>query len=169
MPLITQSDHGTENYGIANAQTTLRHLQDPSLDATLQHKFRGNKGNIKPEIAWQRLRTVWTSGFEDTMMKGLIEELYNPDIPLQRCVPFIRSQQRTDGYLICKRALSRLVFHYLFIPWLQSKLDTYRTEANDTRPRYNRHKVLPLGRPVEIFENPEEYGTLDFGVRAFMP
>jgi len=58
MPLITQSDPGTENYGIANAQTVLRRRHDPSLSATLQHKFRWNKGNVKPEIAWRRMRDV---------------------------------------------------------------------------------------------------------------
>ncbi|KAG8941619.1 hypothetical protein FRC04_004139 [Tulasnella sp. 424] len=35
MPLITQSDEGTENYGIANAQTTMRHMLDPSLEGTI--------------------------------------------------------------------------------------------------------------------------------------
>ncbi|KAH9915480.1 hypothetical protein B0H21DRAFT_664705, partial [Amylocystis lapponica] len=31
IPLLTQSDLGTENNGIANAQTVLRHRLDPSL------------------------------------------------------------------------------------------------------------------------------------------
>ncbi|KAI0086273.1 hypothetical protein BDY19DRAFT_908518 [Irpex rosettiformis] len=121
MPLLTQSDPGTENYGIANAQTVLRHFQDPSLADTLQHKFRG---------------------FENFLAEGVNAGLYDPDKPLER-----------------------LVFHYVFIPWLQSELDVYRTEANDTRPRFNRNKVLPHGRPTEIFEHPGEYDTMDFGVR----
>jgi hypothetical protein len=36
MPLATQSDPGTENNGIANGHTMLRHLQDPGLARTLQ-------------------------------------------------------------------------------------------------------------------------------------
>ena len=86
MPLITQSDPGTENYGIANAQTVLRHFQDPSLTDTLQHKFRGNKGNIKPEIAWRRLRDVWSPGFETFLAIGVDAGWYDPDIPLHRYV-----------------------------------------------------------------------------------
>lgn len=58
----------------------------------------------------------------------------------------------------------RLVFHYVFIPWLQSELDTYREEANDTRPRFDKNKILPHGRPLEIFRHPEDYGTCDFAV-----
>ncbi|KAI0686829.1 hypothetical protein BC835DRAFT_1309378 [Cytidiella melzeri] len=141
MPLITQSDPGTENFGIANAQTSLRHLQDPTLSATLQHKFKANKGNIKPEIAWRRLREAWSPGFESLLQEGVCSGWYDPDDTLER-----------------------LVFHYTFIPWLQSELDRYRTEANDTKPRFNRHKVLPHGRPVEIFEHPEKYRTTDFAV-----
>ena len=58
----------------------------------------------------------------------------------------------------------RLVFHYIFIPWLQHELDVYVVEANDTKPRYDRTKILPHGRPREIFEHPEEYNTQNFGV-----
>lgn len=84
MPLLTQSDLGTENYGVANAQTILRHRLDPSLSETLQHKFRGNKGNIKPEIAWRRLRDVWSPGFEDLLTTGVNNGWYDPEQPLHR-------------------------------------------------------------------------------------
>ncbi|HEV7737670.1 MAG TPA: hypothetical protein VGO47_09915 [Chlamydiales bacterium] len=53
---MTQSDPGTENYGIAKAQTYLRHRLDPSLEGTLQHKFRYKVNNIKPEVEWSLLR-----------------------------------------------------------------------------------------------------------------
>ncbi|KAI0694588.1 hypothetical protein BC835DRAFT_1306221 [Cytidiella melzeri] len=132
---------GTENFGIANAQTLLRHRHDPSLSETLQHKFRGNKGNIKPEIAWRRLREAWSPGFESLLETGVAAGWYDPNDPLDR-----------------------LVFHYTFIPWLQSELDVYRKEANDTKPRFDKDKILPYGRPVEIFEHPEDYGTTDFAV-----
>lgn len=86
MPLLTQSDPGTENNGIANAQTELRHRQDPALSDSLQHKFKGNKGNIKPEIAWRRLRYTFTPGFEDLIERGILEGLYDPDDSLERYV-----------------------------------------------------------------------------------
>ena len=50
MPLLTQSDPGIENNGIANGYTLLWYLQDPSLSTTLQHIFKGSYCNIKPEI-----------------------------------------------------------------------------------------------------------------------
>ncbi|EGO29143.1 hypothetical protein SERLADRAFT_405248 [Serpula lacrymans var. lacrymans S7.9] len=84
MPLVTQSDPGSENNGIANGHTLLRHLQDPSLERTLQHKFKGSHRNIKPEIFWNQLRRRWSPGFERLLDYGLNEGLYNPDNPLQR-------------------------------------------------------------------------------------
>ncbi|KAG2135541.1 hypothetical protein BD769DRAFT_1627021 [Suillus cothurnatus] len=39
MPLVTQSDPGTENFGIANGHTMLRQWYDPSLQGTLQHRW----------------------------------------------------------------------------------------------------------------------------------
>ncbi|THG99260.1 hypothetical protein EW026_g3060 [Hermanssonia centrifuga] len=125
MPLLTQSDPGTENNGIANAQTLLRHRHDPSLSDSLQHKFKGNKG------------------FEDLLELGVSEGWYDPD-----------------------NTLERLVFHYTFIPWLQRELDGYVALTNDSKPRYNRHKVLPHGRPIEIFRHPDKYGTKDFSVKV---
>jgi hypothetical protein len=56
MPLVTQSDPGSENNGIANGHTLLHHMQDPALARTLQHKFKGQHRNIKPEIFWSQLR-----------------------------------------------------------------------------------------------------------------
>ncbi|KAI6105965.1 hypothetical protein EDD16DRAFT_1730184 [Pisolithus croceorrhizus] len=40
IPLITQSDPGSENFGIANAQTMLHQWHDPALEGTLQHRFK---------------------------------------------------------------------------------------------------------------------------------
>ncbi|KDQ50823.1 hypothetical protein JAAARDRAFT_62969 [Jaapia argillacea MUCL 33604] len=39
MPLVTQSDPSSENNGIANSHTYLRHWHDPSLINTLQHRW----------------------------------------------------------------------------------------------------------------------------------
>ena len=84
--MLTQSDRGTENNGIANAQTLLRHRMDPNLEQTLQHKWMGGKRNIKPEIAWRMLRREWTQGFEDVMQMGLDNGWYTPEIMLERQV-----------------------------------------------------------------------------------
>ena len=84
MPLLTQSDNGTENNGIANAQTCLRQHHDPSLEGTLQHKFTGHVMNIKPEIFWRQLRRRWSPGFRQLFAYGVQSGLYNPDNMLER-------------------------------------------------------------------------------------
>ncbi|KAG2066717.1 hypothetical protein BDR04DRAFT_1129899 [Suillus decipiens] len=56
IPMVTQSDPGTENYGIANAHTMLRQMYDPALQGTLQHRWMQTKKNVKPEITWSQLR-----------------------------------------------------------------------------------------------------------------
>ena len=58
----------------------------------------------------------------------------------------------------------RLVFQFVFIPWLQEELDQYIARFNDRKPRLNRKKVLPHGRPSDIFENPRKFGSEDFSV-----
>lgn len=84
MPLVTQSDPGTENNGIANGHTMLRHLQDPALTQTLQHKFKGKHRNIKPEIFWSQLYCCWAPGFEDILDFGLNNGIYDPDDALEK-------------------------------------------------------------------------------------
>ncbi|KIK32075.1 hypothetical protein CY34DRAFT_760918 [Suillus luteus UH-Slu-Lm8-n1] len=143
MPLVTQSDPSTENNGIANGHTMLRHLQDPALARTLQHKFKGQHRNIKPEIFWSQLRRRWAPGFEDVLDFGLNNGIYNPD-----------------------DALERLVFHFIFIPWLQDELDRFAAKFNNTKPRFNMHKILPHGRPSDIFHHPERFTSRDFSVKA---
>ncbi|KAJ7795944.1 hypothetical protein B0H14DRAFT_2391133 [Mycena olivaceomarginata] len=64
MPLVSQSDPGVENFGIANGRTLLRHWHDPSLEGTLQHRWMNEKKNVIPEIGWSQLRRRWTPGFE---------------------------------------------------------------------------------------------------------
>ena len=54
--MITQSDPGTENYGIANGHTYLRQWHDPNLMGTLQHRWMHQKKNVVPEIRWSQMR-----------------------------------------------------------------------------------------------------------------
>ncbi|KAG1772923.1 hypothetical protein EV702DRAFT_1245552 [Suillus placidus] len=70
MPLVTQSDLGTENFGIANAHTLLRQWHDPALQGTLQHRWMRTKKNVVPEITWSQLRHRFTPGFENLLDTG---------------------------------------------------------------------------------------------------
>ncbi|KAG2151181.1 uncharacterized protein EDB93DRAFT_1240053 [Suillus bovinus] len=64
MPMVTQSDPGSENYGIANAHTMLHQWHDPALQGSLQHRWMRTKKNVMPEIMWSQMRCCFTPGFE---------------------------------------------------------------------------------------------------------
>ncbi|KAI5985226.1 hypothetical protein F5J12DRAFT_907889 [Pisolithus orientalis] len=96
IPMITQSDPGTENFGIANTQTLLRQMHDPALEGYIQHWWMHTKKNIKPEIAWSQLRCHFSPGFESLLDMGVDSGWYDPNNMLQL-----------------------MVFQWVFIPWLQ--------------------------------------------------
>ncbi|KAI6143941.1 hypothetical protein BKA82DRAFT_4017173 [Pisolithus tinctorius] len=50
--MVTQSDPGMENFGIANTQTMLQQLHDPTLRGFVQHCWVHTKKNIMLEITW---------------------------------------------------------------------------------------------------------------------
>ena len=83
IPMVMQSDPGTENVGIANAQTMLRQMHDPALQGFVQHRWMQRKKNIMPEIAWSQLRRRFTPGFESLIDQGVLAGLYDPDNTLQ--------------------------------------------------------------------------------------
>ncbi|KAF8076875.1 hypothetical protein FPV67DRAFT_1559232 [Lyophyllum atratum] len=143
MPLVTQSDPGSENYGIANITTGLRHWHDPNLQGTLQHRWMREKKNVMPEIAWSQMRRRFTPGFEDILEVGAQNEWYDIDQPLDV-----------------------LVFRWVFIPWLQQELNAYMRRINNSKKRSDRNKILPHGVPNDIYESPERYGCLDFKVKV---
>lgn len=58
----------------------------------------------------------------------------------------------------------RLVFRWLFIPFLQSELDAWVDRVNNTKKRADRNKILPHGVPNDIYGDPERFGCLDFKV-----
>lgn len=91
MPLVSQSDPGTENFGLANGHTMLRQLHDPSLEGTLQHRWMREKKNVMPEIGWSQLRHRFTPGFEDILDVGVNNGWYDPNILLEACVTFFFS------------------------------------------------------------------------------
>ncbi|KAG6882716.1 hypothetical protein C0993_009446 [Termitomyces sp. T159_Od127] len=84
IPLITQSDRGCENKGMANCHTMLHHQLHSSLVGTLQHRWTFEKGNVKPEAAWSQLRRQFTPGFETILDQGLNKGLYDPSDPLEK-------------------------------------------------------------------------------------
>ncbi|KZO89379.1 hypothetical protein CALVIDRAFT_491834, partial [Calocera viscosa TUFC12733] len=135
IPLITQSDPGTENYGMANAQTTLRQLLDPTLVGTLQHQWMRGHSNIKPEIFWSKLRRQWSEGWEALFQEGLDMGWYDVNIPTEK-----------------------FLFRWLAIPMVQADLDRFVRIHNNSRPRSDRRKAMPAEIPTVLLERPEEYG-----------
>ncbi|KAI6021641.1 hypothetical protein BKA83DRAFT_4055186 [Pisolithus microcarpus] len=59
-----------------------------------------------------------------------------------------------------------MVFHWVFIPWLQVKLNNYQDRINNSRKRRDKRKVLPHGIPELIYTCPGDYGALDFKATA---
>ncbi|KAF9538452.1 hypothetical protein CPC08DRAFT_651431 [Agrocybe pediades] len=141
IPLVTQSDPGSENYGIANAHTALRHALDPSLRGTIQHRWMHHKKNVMPEITWSQLRRRWSPGYENLIQSGVLKGIYDMNRPIDV-----------------------LVFRWLFIPFLQSRLDTYADQINYSKKRSDKNKVLPHGIPMDIYYSPKNFGCLDFKI-----
>ncbi|KAI6001834.1 hypothetical protein EDD15DRAFT_2192588 [Pisolithus albus] len=141
IPMITQSDPGTENFGIANAQTLLRQMHDPTLEGYVQHRWMRTKKNIKPEIAWSQLRRRFSPRFESLLDTGVDAGWYDPDNTLQL-----------------------MVFRWVFVPWLQVELNSYQDRINNSRKRRDKKKVLPHGIPELIFTCAEDYGALNFKI-----
>ena len=81
--MITQSDPGMENFGVANAQMLLRQMHDSTLEGFVQHRWMRAKKNIKPEIAWSQLHRHFSPGFEALLDTGMDAGWYDPDNTLQ--------------------------------------------------------------------------------------
>ena len=86
VPLMTQSDAGSENNGVANSQTTIRQTVDPSLNGTLQHKWMPKLMNIKSEGNWSLLRRDFTPGFENLLDQGVNNGWYDSNNTLEKWV-----------------------------------------------------------------------------------
>jgi len=89
IPVITQSDPGSENNGVANAHTVLRHRLDPTLTHTLQHRFATNHNNILSEIKWSVFRRDFSPGFEDILEAGVRNGWYDVNDVLEKWVCII--------------------------------------------------------------------------------
>jgi hypothetical protein len=90
IPIITQSDQGTENNGVANVQTLIRHRLDPSLEGTLQHRFATDHNNILSEIKWSIFRRDFSPGFEDILESGVHNGWYDINDIIEKYVAGLR-------------------------------------------------------------------------------
>ena len=82
--MVTQSDPGSENFGVANAQTYIRHRLDPTLSGTQQPRWMIKHQNILSEIKWSVFRRDFTPRFEDILDKGVFEGWYDVNDTLQK-------------------------------------------------------------------------------------
>lgn len=87
-----------------------------------------------------------------------------PKVGTTSTAPSMRKSGLFLKYCINLSLLPSLTFRWLFIPWLQTELDAWVEQFNDTRKRADRNKVLPHGIPNEICMYPERFGCLDFKV-----
>jgi hypothetical protein len=86
VPIITQSDPGHENNGIANAHTVIRHTLDPTLMGTMQHRFAKGHNNILSEIKWSVFRRDFSPGFENILEEGVHKGWYDVDDVLEKYI-----------------------------------------------------------------------------------
>ncbi|KAJ3511405.1 hypothetical protein NMY22_g15657 [Coprinellus aureogranulatus] len=141
VPLLTQSDPGSENVRVANAHSFLRQQLDPTIQGGIQHNWKRDKSNIKAEIEWSQFRRRWSPGFEAILEQGEIQGIFDKGHPLHI-----------------------LSFRFLVIPWIQRELDEHRERVNDFSKRRNKRKLTPAGRPVDIHFTPEDFDAVDFKV-----
>ncbi|KZT59695.1 hypothetical protein CALCODRAFT_536231 [Calocera cornea HHB12733] len=134
IPLLTQSDPGNENNGIANGHSMLRQRLDPSLQGKLQHRWMRGHSNIKPEMRWSQIRREFTSGYEDLFREGVVNNWYDKH-----------------------NLLEKFIFQWLAIPFMQLELNKYVQMYNNSKPRADKNKILPIGIPRDIMEHPERY------------
>ncbi|KAF5377829.1 hypothetical protein D9615_006831 [Tricholomella constricta] len=116
IPLITQSDRGRENNGVANMHTSLRHRLDPGLSDTLQHRWCIDKKNIKPEALWSQLRRQFTPGFEKRLDEGLNNGWYDPNDPIEKhaeldawTLRYNSTSRRADKHKILPQGIPDLI------------------------------------------------------------
>jgi hypothetical protein len=140
-PLTTQADPGTENNGVANVHTLIRHTLDPTLQDTCQHRIMRKHNNIKSESNWSIFRRDFAPGFEKIFDEGVNHGLYDVSVVLEK-----------------------YVFRWLAIPWIQEEINSWVYQRNFTAPRRDKNKILPQGVPAIIRANPQKFGGQDYKV-----
>ncbi|KAI5981029.1 hypothetical protein EDC04DRAFT_2617703 [Pisolithus marmoratus] len=119
-------------------------MHNPTLEGYVQHQWMHTKKNIKPKIAWSQLCHCFSPGFESLLNTGVDAGWYDPNNMLQL-----------------------MLFHWVFIPWLQVKLNAYQDHINNSQKCHDKRKVLPHRIPELIYTCAEDYEALDFKVMVF--
>ena len=163
VPIITQSDPGHENNGVANAHTVIRQMLDPSLAGTMQHRFAKGHNNILSEIKWSVFRRDFSPGFENILEEGIQKGWYDVDDTIEKYV------SSTSVIMLLTTTVHSLLFRWLAFPWLQAEINEWVHFKNRTAPRADKNKVLPCGIPSLIRAKPHQYGGLDFKVSVRLP
>ncbi|KZO98644.1 hypothetical protein CALVIDRAFT_544800 [Calocera viscosa TUFC12733] len=114
IPLLTQSDRGSENNGIAIGHSLL-------------------------------LRREFSPGYEDMLDEGSSRAGTMEPFP------------SISTFFLLRR---------LAIPFLQERLDAYVLMYNNSKPRPDKKKIIPVGIPNEIMEYPERWGARNFQVKV---
>ena len=84
VPIITQSDSGTENYGVANTHTMIRRRLDPSLANTFQHHFMSGHNNVVSDVKWSIFGRDFVPGFEGILQQGVDNGWYDINDVLEK-------------------------------------------------------------------------------------
>ncbi|KAG1884748.1 hypothetical protein F4604DRAFT_1878695 [Suillus subluteus] len=96
VPLITQSDPGSENFSVANAQTMIRHCQHST----------NTSAPLDPEIMWSVLRRDFAPGFKNILEEGVTRGLYDVNNTLKNyvfrwlAIPWLQAE--LDGWAHCR-------------------------------------------------------------------
>ncbi|KAI9437761.1 hypothetical protein BJY52DRAFT_1129917, partial [Lactarius psammicola] len=83
----------------------------------------------------------WAAGFQAMLDRGVDQGLYDIGDPF-KC----------------------LIFHFLFISFIQQEVDTWVHQCNWTKWCANRKKALPNGVPMLILQKPHKWGAADYKV-----
>jgi hypothetical protein len=117
VPIITQSDPGHENNGVANAQTVIRQTLDASLAGTMQHRFAKGHNNILSEIKWSVFRRDFSPGFENILEEGILKGWYDVNDTIEMYFFFISVTVDSDIDNFCVQ----LVIPLASIPMASSR------------------------------------------------
>ena len=60
-----------------------------------------------------------------------------------------------------------LLFHFIFIPFIQREVDTWVHQWNWTKHCADQKKVLPNGIPTLILQRPHKWNTADYKVLQY--
>lgn len=118
-------------------------LLNPELKVTIQHRWKRKSENVKSAGTWGGLRRRWSPGFEILLDEGLSSDIFHREV--------------YDEVM---------VFRWLFIPWLQTELDSWKNYFNTTPKRADKNKILPHGRPDLIFTHPATFNAKDYGINV---